>query len=528
MSTVSATSKQTDATAAPGGINPWLPAFSVCLGTFMEVLDSTVVNVSIPHISGALGVTNEEATWTLTSYLVANAVVLPMTGWLSNHFGRRRLYLICLFTFTFASILCGTSPNLSAMVVFRVLQGMSGGILIPISQAIMLESFPPEKRGRAMAAFAVIIIFAPIVGPILGGWITDNYSWRWVFYINIPVGALAFFLCSMFVFDPPYIKRSEGPIDYIGLSLLAIGLGSLEVVLDNGQLKDWFSSPFIQNFSVVAGLALTFLIVWELSIKNPVVDLRLLKDRNFSAGLLLMTCLGMVLYGSIVLQPIYLQTLMGYTALLSGMTLAPRGLTSLMFAPLAGRLTEKKDARYLITFGVLMTSVTLVMMSHWNLQTDFRALTLPNLLQGAGMVFLFVPLTTTTMAFIPNEKMGMASGLFNLMRNMGGSAGIALVNTMLSRRMQLHHARLVEHINPFDAVPQQALHSIPPLLFSRGVPIGSDAQMMYGLLQGSLMRQAAMLAFIDNFLMLAILFLVMLPLLLLMRKPRHLSGPMAH
>ncbi|MDD5543080.1 MAG: DHA2 family efflux MFS transporter permease subunit [Acidobacteriia bacterium] len=502
-------------------INPWFAALAVTPATLMEVLDSTVVNVSIPHIAGSMGVTNAEATWTMTTYLVANAIVLPMTGWLANYFGRRRLFIICLWSFTFASVLCGAAPSLGFMLFFRVLQGMSGGILVPIAQAIMLESFPPEKRGRAMAAFAIIIIFAPIVGPILGGFITDNYSWRWVFYINVPVGAFAFLLANALVFDPPYIRRKHNVIDYFGLALLAIGLGSLEIVLDNGELKDWFGSPFIRNFSFLAAAALVVFIFWELSTDHPVVDLHLLKDRNFSAGLLLMTTLGMVLYGSIVLQPIYLQTLMGYTALLSGLTLAPRGVTSLLFAPLAGRLTEKKDARWLIAFGVIMTSLTLWMMSHWNLQTDFRALMLPNLIQGAGIVFLFVPLTTATMAYISNENMGMASGLYNLMRNMGGSAGIAFVNTLLSRRLQFHHERLAEHITPYNPAMQQALHRLPTLLFQHGVPSGNTKALSYGMIHGELSRQAAMLAFIDNFWMLGLIFLIMLPLLLLMKKPPH-------
>ncbi len=530
MSDVSTSTSKSAALSAEDSkpINPWFAALAVTPATLMEVLDSTVVNVSIPHIAGSLGVTIEEATWTMTSYLVANAIVLPMTSWLANHFGRRRIFIVCLWTFTFASVLCGAAPSLPAMIIFRVFQGMSGGILVPIAQAIMLESFPPEKRGRAMAAFAIVVIFAPIIGPILGGWITDNYSWRWVFYINVPVGSLAFVLANVFVFDPPYIRRKHDRIDYVGLLLLALGLASLEIVLDNGELKDWFSSPFIANFAIVALVALGILIVWELMIDHPVVDLRLLKDRNFSSGLLLMTALGMVLYGSIILQPIYLQTLMGYTALLSGMTLAPRGLTSLIFAPLAGRLTEKKDARWLVAFGVIMTSITLIMMTRWDLQTDFSALVLPNLIQGMGVVFLFVPLTTATMAYISNENMGMASGLFNLMRNMGGSAGIAFVNTMLSRRMQFHHERLGESLNAFNPGTQSTLYSVPRLLFQHGVPAGADQIASLGMMQAELARQSAMLAFIDNFWLLAILFLIMLPLLFLMRKPAHYTAPLGH
>ncbi len=508
-------------------INPWFAALSVTPATFMEVLDSTVVNVSIPHIAGSLGVTIEEATWTMTSYLVANAIVLPITGWLANHFGRRRLFIFCLCTFTVASVFCGAAPTLGAIIMFRIIQGMSGGILIPISQAIMMESFPVEKRGRPMGVFAIIIIFAPIVGPLLGGWITDNYSWRWIFYINVPVGALGFLLANTFVFDPHYIRRRHDRIDYVGLALLAIGLGSLEIVLDNGELKDWFASSFIRNFGIAAAVALGVLVAWELMIDHPVVDLRLLKDRNFGAGLLLMTVLGMVLYGSLVLQPIYLQTLMGYTAFLSGLTLAPRGITSLIGAPIIGYLTDKEDARWMITFGVLILSGTLWMMARWNLQTDFRALVIPNLIQGFGMVCLFVPLSTSTLAYISNEKMGMATGIYNLMRNMGGSGGIALVNTMLSRRIQFHHARLAEHINIFNPGAQQAMNTIPTMLFYRGIPLGDNQGMSYGLIHGELSRQAAMMSFLDNFWLLALIFLLMLPLLLLMRRPKHQLRPPA-
>ncbi len=503
-------------------INPWFAVLAVAPATFMEVLDSTVVNVSIPHMAGSFGVTPEEATWAITTYLVANAVVLPMTGWLANYFGRRRIFLVCLFTFTLASVLCGVAPTLTALLSFRVLQGMSGGILVPIAQAIMLESFPGRQRGRAMAAFGVVIIIAPIIGPVLGGWLTDNHSWRWIFYINVPVGALAYFLTSMFVFDPHYIRRTSSRIDYIGLSLLALGLASLEIVLDNGQLKDWFTSPFIKNFTWIAVLSLSAMLLWEWTTRDPVIDLRLFKNRNFSAGMIIMAVVSMMLYGSIILQPIYLQTLMGYTALLSGLTLAPRGMASLVLSPLSGILTEKKDPRYLVVLGVLLSALPLMlMMRGWNLQTDFNHLTLPNIIQGAGLVFLFVPLTTSTMAFIPNEKIGMATGLYNLIRNMGGSAGIAMVNTMMARRTQFHHARLIEHINPHDLNAQQAVQRIQQFLTSRGVPAHINPQSAYALLHGELMRQSAMMAFIDCFWLLGVLFLLVLPLIFLMKKPTH-------
>jgi DHA2 family multidrug resistance protein len=504
------------------GINPWFVVLAVAPAAFMEVLDSTVVNVSIPHMAGSLGVTNEEATWAITTYLVANAVVLPMTGWLANFFGRRKLFLFCLFTFTLASVLCGISPNLTALLFFRVLQGVSGGILIPISQSIMMESFPSRQRGRAMAAFGVVVIIAPIVGPILGGWLTDNFSWRWVFYINIPAGAIAYFLTTMFVFDPPYIKRTTRRIDYIGMSLLALGLASMEIVLDNGQLNDWFGSSFIVNFTWIAGISLVVMVFWELHTKDPIVDLRLFKDRNFAAGIALIAAVGVMLYGSIILQPIYLQTLMGYTALLSGLTLAPRGMASLVFSPLSGILTERKDPRYLVVIGISLSAFPLLfMMTGWNLQTDYGTFIIPNIIQGAGLVFLFVPLTTATMAYIPNEKIGMAAGLYNLVRNVGGSAGIALVNTMMARRMQFHHARLVENFYPGHPTAQQAFQNAQQFMASRGLPAYSDPQSVYGMLYGEVTRQSAMLAFIDNFWLLGLMFFMVLPLLLLMRKPPH-------
>ena len=340
-------------------INPWIIAVAVMLGTFMEVLDTTVVNVSLEHIAGNLSATTDEATWVLTSYLVANAIILPMTGWLANHFGRKRILLLSVTGFTLASMACGVAPSLGSLIVFRVIQGACGGGLQPLSQAIMLEAFPPEKRGRAMAFWALGIVVAPMLGPVLGGWITDSYSWRWLFYINIPVGLAALAMCFLFIFDPPYIRRASGRIDYWGIGLLAVGMGALQIFLDKGQEEDWFSSRFIQVLAVTAAVGLLLFIVNELRSPHPVVNLRVLKIRTYTTGVFLMTVLGFVLYGSTVLIPIWLQTLMDYSALQAGLAMLPRGLGSFLFMPIVGILTTKIEPRKLLSVGLLASSASL-------------------------------------------------------------------------------------------------------------------------------------------------------------------------
>ncbi len=374
------------------GVNPWVVTFAVMLATFMEVLDTTVVNVSIPHIAGNLAATNEEGTWVVTSYLVSNAIVLPLSGWLANYMGRKRLLLTCVAGFTITSLCCGMATSLSQLILFRVLQGLTGGGLQPLAQAILLETFPKQRHGQAMAAFSIGILLAPILGPTLGGWITDNYTWRWIFYLNLPVGVLSLILIRRFVSDPHYIKRSDAPVDLWGIGFLALGIGSLQIFLDTGQRKDWFSSEYIRTFFALCVMGLVALIIRELMTDHPVVDLRVLRNRSFGAGVFLMGMLGFILYGSLVLLPLYLQTLMGYPAYNAGLALSPRGVGALLFTPLAGYLTSRIDPRRLLVVGLVLGSITMFQLSGLNLDAGFRDILWAQVLQGIALAFLFIPL----------------------------------------------------------------------------------------------------------------------------------------
>src|SRR3974390_2375414 len=355
----------------PRHVNPWIVTAAVMGATFMEILDTTVVNVSVPHLAGNMGATVEEGTWVVTSYLVSNAIILPMSGWLANRIGRRNMLLACVTGFTITSVLCGMATSLEALIFFRVLQGLTGGWLQPLAQAVLLETFPPKQHGTAMAAFGLGIILAPILGPTLGGWITDNYSWRWIFYLNLPVGVLSLFLMNRYVFDPHYVKRSGERVDLWGIGFLAVGIGALQIVLDTGQRKDWFSSEYIRICAALCVFGLVALIVRELVTDHPVVDLRVLKNRSFSAGVFLISMLGFVLYASLVLLPLYLQTLMGYPAYNSGLALSPRGIGALLFTPLAGHLTTKTDPRRLLVVGFILGSITMFQLSGLNLYAGF-------------------------------------------------------------------------------------------------------------------------------------------------------------
>ena len=437
--------------------------------TFMEVLDTTVVNVSIPHIAGNLASTNEEGTWVVTSYLVSNAIVLPISGWLANHIGRKRLLLTCVAGFTLTSVCCGLATSLWQLILFRVLQGLTGGGLQPLAQAILLETFPKERHGHAMAAFGLGILLAPILGPTLGGWITDNYSWRWIFYLNLPVGILSLILMNRYVFDPHYVKRGKGKVDLWGIGFLALGIGSLQVMLDTGERKDWFSSDYIRIFGALCLFGLVALVIRELMTDHPVVDLRVLKNRSFSSGVFLISMLGFVLYASLVLLPLYLQTLMGYPAYNSGLALSPRGIGALIFTPIAGHLTTKTDPRRLLVVGMVLGSITMFQLSGLNLQAGFWDIFWAQVLQGVALAFLFIPLMALAMAKISPEKMGNATSIFNLMRNIGGSVGIAVMTTFLSRRAQVHQNHLVENITPASGQSLQNADGIArQFLRSRG------------------------------------------------------------
>src|SRR6202163_2111274 len=441
-------------TDAQRTVNPWLIAVAVMFATFMEVLDTTVVNVSLPHIAGSLSATIDEATWVLTSYLVANAIILPMTGWLASRLGRKRLLMLSVVGFTTASFLCGLAPTLSTLIVFRIMQGATGGALQPLSQAVLLEAFPPHDRGKAMGFWGLGIVVAPILGPVLGGWLTENYSWRWVFYINIPVGIASIVMTKMFIFDPPYLRQESRRIDYWGIGMLAVGIGALQIVLDKGQEDDWFSSTMITVLAIVSAVTLVTLVIYELTTDDPVVDLRVFKERSYAVGVFLMTVVGFVLYGSLVLLPIMLQTVLGYPSLQAGIAMAPRGIGSFFMMPLTGLMTGRFDARKLLTIGLLVGAMTLLWLSRLSLQAGYWDIFWPQLFQGMGMSLLFVPLTTVAMDPIPREKMGNATSLFNLMRNIGGSIGIATTGTLLSRHSQATTSMLGSHVTPYDAAGQ--------------------------------------------------------------------------
>jgi len=510
-------------------INPWLIAIAVMSSTFMEVLDTTVVNVSLPHIAGSLSASTDEATWTLTSYLVANAIILPMTGWLAGRFGRKRLLIMAVTGFTVASFFCGLAPSLPFLIIFRVIQGACGGGLQPLSQAILLESFPPEKRGQAIAFWALGIVVAPMLGPVAGGWLTDNYSWRWVFYINVTIGVIAILLTQAFVFDPPYLRREKTGIDYWGIGLLCVGMGSLQIMLDKGQEEDWFGSHFIITLLVLAIIGMGGLIIRELKAKHPVIDLTVFKYRTYAVGTFLMTIVGFVLYGSTVLLPLLMQELLGYTATHAGVTNLPRGLASFLFMPVVGILTGKVDARKLLAVGLTATAIAMFLVSTFSLDVGFWNFWWPLMIQGAGLGLIFVPLTTVTNDPIPRERMGNATSLFNLMRNIGASMGISAVTTLQFRQMQAHTNILGAHVNSSSPAAQQTLRGLQQAFMSRGADAVTAAHQAEGAVWGMVLRQASMLSYNDVFRFLGGMFLVLLPLLFLMKKPKGGKGPsMAH
>ncbi|MFL6212231.1 MAG: DHA2 family efflux MFS transporter permease subunit [Pyrinomonadaceae bacterium] len=508
--------------------NPWLIAAAVMLATFMEVLDTSVANVALPHIAGNLSATPEEATWVLTSYLVSNAIILPATNWLSRYFGRKRFLIFCIVIFTLSSALCGAAASLGLLIVARILQGAGGGALQPIAQAVLMESFPPEKRGSAMAVFGMGVVVAPIIGPTLGGWITDNYSWRWIFYINVPIGILAVLMANTFIEDPPYIRNQKpGRIDYIGFGLMAIGLSALQLVLDKGQEEDWFSSNFITWIAIFAVATLVAFVVWELRSKEPIVNLRVLMNRNFAVGTALMTVLGVVLYGTIALLPLFLQTLLGYPAVRSGMAVSPRGLGSICSMLIIGRLIGKIDGRYLIIFGFTLLAFSTYMFSDINLQISMGSIVWPSIISGMAMGFVFVPLTTMSMGTLSNEQMGNAAGVFNLMRNTGGGIGIAAVTTLLARGAQTHQAALAGSLNPYNPMVQQGMQQMQGAMTTQSGSAVTGTQQAMGAMYGMLVRQATVLSYIDNFRLLAFLCLLCIPAAFLFKRVRARKGPVA-
>ncbi len=501
--------------------NPWLIALAVMLAPFMEVLDTSVANVALPHIGGNLSATPEEATWVLTSYLVSNAIILPMTGWLGNYFGRRRLLLLCVGLFTAASVLCGMATSLDFLILARVIQGLGGGAMVPIAQAILLESFPMSKRGAAMAAFSMGIIVAPILGPTLGGWITDNYSWRWIFLINLPVGIVAFLMAEDLIEDPPYIRRDKhATVDFPGFALLAVWLATLQIVLDRGQEEDWFGSDWICWLVAISAASMVAFLIWEFRAAHPVVDLRVLSNRSFSTGLVLITMVGVVLYGTTAAIPIYLQTLMGYTALDSGLALSPRGLAAFVTTIFVGRLVGRVRNRYLLIFGFSIVAVSSFMLGRINLSVDMATVIWPSVINGFGVSFIFIPLTTATVAHLRQDQMGNATGLYNLMRNIGGSLGIAFVTTMLARDAQVHQVMMVAHTTPFDPAFTQQFAAAKAALTAQTDPVTASMR-AYSSLYNTVLNQARLWAFVDNFRLFGLLCLACVPLVFRFKRIRR-------
>ena len=511
-----------------GSINPWVIAITVTLATFMEVLDTSIANVALPHIAGNLSAGADESTWVLTSYLVSNAIVLPLSGWLSSLIGRKKFYMSCVALFTVSSFLCGLAPSLGVLVLFRIMQGVGGGGLQPSEQAILNDTFPLEKRGMAFAVYGLAVVVAPTIGPWLGGWITDNFSWRWIFYINVPVGIISLLLTSVLVSDPPYMKRASVKrgfrIDYIGIGLISLGLGSMQIILDKGQREDWLSSNFIVCFFVLMIIGIVAGIIWELREKEPVVDLRMLRNRNFALSTIAMFFLGFVLYASTVLIPQFLQQLLGYTAQLAGMALSPGGAVIMCMMPVVGFLVSKVDTRILITFGCIVSSAALFVMAGWNLGLDYRHAVLARMLQSFGLAFLFIPINVAAFAYVPREQTNMGTGIINLARNIGASVGIATVTTMLERRTQAHQARLADHVNALSAAYHNTLSGTQVRLVAAGSGLSQASAQAHGMIYNTVQRQAAMLAFIDNFKMLGVVFLAVIPVLLLLKKPKVPSG----
>ncbi|MDQ2840884.1 MAG: DHA2 family efflux MFS transporter permease subunit [Acidobacteriota bacterium] len=513
--------------------NPWAIALTVTIATFMEVMDSSIANVALPHIAGGLSSGEDEATWVLTSYLVSNAAVLPISAWLADRFGRKRFYMTCVALFTISSFLCGLAPTLGLLIFFRVLQGLGGGGLGPSEQAILADTFPPAKRGMAFAVYGMAVVLAPAIGPTLGGFITDSFSWRWIFYVNVPFGILSLFLANFMVEDPPHLveakkKAERTGVDFLGLVLIAASLGCVQVVLDKGQRDDWFSSHLILSFTVISASALIVFIFWELRHPHPIVNLQLFRNRNYATANLLMFLLGAVLLGTTVLIPQFLQTLLGYTAQRAGEVLTPGGFAVLLLLPIVGILVSKVDARFLIAFGFLITGLALLNMSRINLAISFDTAVRWRIYQAAGLAFLFVPINTISYVGIPMRENNQVSGMVNLMRNMGSSVGISFVTTTLARHQQTHQNFLVEHVNSGNPIYRNLVNGLASHLSTAGSGTQTAMNQSVGQVYRMVQQQASVLAYSDIIWIFSAVSFAAVPLVFLTRRNRPGQASMGH
>jgi DHA2 family multidrug resistance protein len=505
--------------AAPPAVNRWLVTLAVTVGTLMGAIDTSIINVALPHIQAALGVTIHEVTWISTAYLISLVIIMPLTAWLASIFGRKRVYMFCLGLFLVASFFCGAAASFGALVLFRGIQGIGAGALQPTEQAILRETFPVEEQAMAMALYGLAVMIGPAVGPTRGGWLTENYSWRWIFYVNIPIGIIGMFMVAQFVHDPPYLKNQKPlRIDYVGITLLAVGLATLQTLLEQGQSNDWFSSPFIVIFSIIAGVCLTSFIWWELRTDSPAVDLRLLKNLSFSSGTMIGGVLGVSLFSGMFLLPLFMQTLMGFTAMQSGLALMPRTLAMMALMPVAGYLFNILGSRRMVFSGLLIAAYAVWLMSGFTAETTLAELIVPQIIQGVGFSLIFVALSTAALSTIPRERMTNATGLYNLIRQLGGSFGIAIFATMLENRMSRLHTHLIEYANPYNPVFQQRLHGLQQHFISLGADAHTARQQALAVINGIIQQQAGVMAYEHLFALSALLLFICLPMVFLLNN----------
>ena len=497
----------------------WAITVSVMMVTVMQVLDTSITNVALPHMQGALSAGVDEMSWVITSYLAANAIAIPATGWLTAVLGRRRFFLVCTTVFTVSSFLSGIAPNLEFLVAMRVLQGLGGGPVIPMAQATMWEIFPLRQRGTAMAVWGVGIMMAPILGPTLGGWIVDNWSWRWIFYVNLPIGLLGFFMASVFLFDSPFLKKPRR-MDAAGLVLMVLGFGALQLMIDQGEKKDWFDSAYIVTAGIVAVIMLTAFLTRELSTPEPILDLSVFRDRNFSLGAVIIALVGFGFNSSVLLVALYTQKMLGYDAWTSGLVLAPGGLGTMIALTFSGRLVSRMDQRLMLLFGCGLNALALVMMSNLSLDMDYWSLALPRFMQGFAQGFIFVPLQTLALATIRLDRLSNATAAYNLVRNVGGSIGVAFITTLLSRRAQYHQAVLAGHVTQWSAATAGRLQEWASHFAQQGADPFTAASRPTSMLYREMVEQAQVLTYADEFWLLALVFMAVLPLLPLLRRVR--------